>query len=463
MTRLFIRFYLGVIAILIAAWLIQSYLVRERSATQNLRVVEQALSGGARLARDELASASPRNADEAMQRIQARFEYPVNRFPLDVDWLTPAWKERLLKDEVVLFGDRIAIALPSQSSRRSESSPRSQPSPRSESSLPSELLPSALTKTPRTSSPGEALLLGPLPQFVGPSQTEVTFGYGIVFLLAAIAIAILLRPVVSQMRAVERTAAAIAQGDLSARIDSTKAPKDLALVRAFNSMADRTETLLRSQRELLQAVSHELRTPLARIRFAADLVESAKTDQERRTRLDAIDSATQKLDDLVGELLTYVRMDFQASNGPAETIDLHHLFSELIDIHAPLNPSIRFHDAGAGDPIRITTDRDGLARAIENLLSNAAKHAKREVCLQASVAGDQVLLFVDDDGEGVPIENRQKIFEPFVRLKDSQEPGTGLGLALVQRIVRRLSGEVDVGDSPLGGARFTVRLPRQAP
>ncbi len=307
---------------------------------------------------------------------------------------------------------------------------------------------------------GGALLFGPLPQFVGPSQTEVTFGYGVVFLLAAIAIAILLRPVAFQMRAVERTATAIAQGDLSARVDSTKAPKYLALVRAFNSMADRTETLLRSQRELLQAVSHELRTPLARIRFAADLVETAKSDEERRTRLDAIDNATQKLDHLVGELLTYVRMDSDVPSGTPVTIDLNLLFSELIDIHAPLNPAIRFQQDSSSQPFEITTDHDSLSRAIENLLSNAARHAKSQVHLQARTNNGEVLIEVDDDGEGVPPENRQKIFEPFVRLDNSQEPGTGLGLALVNRIAKRHGGSVQASESPLGGARFTLRLPK---
>ena len=456
MTRLFIRFYLGVIAILIAAWLIQSYLVRERSATQNLRVVEQALSGGARLARDELASASPRNADEAMQRIQARFEYPVNRFPLDVDWLTPAWKERLLKDEVVLFGDRIAIALPSQSSRRIL---RSQANPR----FPANSCRAHLTKTPRRAHRVRRCCWGHCLSSLAPVKPKSPSDMASFFSWRRLPLPSCFARWCHKCEPWNERPQRLLKGISRPESTAPKHPK------TWRSFALSTRWPIEPRHSSVRSGNYcrlsrtNLRTPLARIRFAADLVESAKTDQERRTRLDAIDSATQKLDDLVGELLTYVRMDFQASNGPAETIDLHHLFSELIDIHAPLNPSIRFHDAGAGDPIRITTDRDGLARAIENLLSNAAKHAKREVCLQASVAGDQVLLFVDDDGEGVPIENRQKIFEPFVRLKDSQEPGTGLGLALVQRIVRRLSGEVDVGDSPLGGARFTVRLPRQAP
>jgi two-component system sensor histidine kinase RstB len=423
MTRLFIRFYLGVIAILVGAWLIQSYVFRQRSETQNIRVVEQALSGGARLARDELSAASVHDASITFKGIEDRFDYPVQVFDLGDDWLNPRARDRLQNGQVVFLGSHVAIASDDDSGQR------------------------------------WGLLFGPLPQFVGPSQTEITFGYGIVFLLAAIAIAILLRPVASQLRAVERTATAITQGDLSARIDSSQAPKDLALVRAFNTMADRTETSLRSQRELLQGVSHELRTPLARIRFAADLVETAKTSEERRSRLEAIDSATQKLDDLVGELLSYVRLDSDVPEATSELIDVHALLAELIEIHAPLHPTKEFSVEKPNDSVYFTADRESLSRAIENLLSNAGRFAKRHIGVRAFEQEAGIVIQVDDDGEGVPEADREKILEPFVRLENSSPRGAGLGLALVNRIAKRRGGQVVVDTSPSGGARFTLDLP----
>jgi two-component system sensor histidine kinase RstB len=357
---------------------------------------------------------------------------------MDADWLKEPSRDRLFKGEVVFLGNHIAIASQSQASRDQ----------------------AALTGTAENElRRGWGLVFGPLPQFVGPSQTEISFGYGVVFLLAAVAIAILLRPVASQLRAVERTAAAIAQGDLSARIDSTQAPKDLALVRAFNTMADRTETSLRSQRELLQAVSHELRTPLARIRFAADLVETAKSDEERRTRLDAIDNATQQLDDLVGELLTYVRLDSDTPATTSEEINVRALLDELIEIHAPLNPSVQFVVQCDADSIRFFAHRQGLSRAIENLLSNAGRYAKQRVCIRVFHDNGDIVIQVDDDGDGISERDREQIFEPFVRLEDSSERGAGLGLALVSRIAKRHGGQVHVADSPSGGARFSLLLP----
>ena len=112
MTRLFIRFYLGVIAILIGAWLIQSYVFRQRSEAENIRVIERALSGGARLARDQLSGASPEQAPQIFRHIEDRFEYPVQAFDLEDDWLSSGMRARLQNGEVVFMGRHIAIASP---------------------------------------------------------------------------------------------------------------------------------------------------------------------------------------------------------------------------------------------------------------------------------------------------------------------------------------------------------------
>jgi two-component system, OmpR family, sensor histidine kinase RstB len=271
MTRLFLRFYLGVIVILLLAWQIQEYVYAQQSADQNARVVEHALGGGARLAKRRMLESPPERARQTLTELSDEFGYPVQYFKLSDSWVTDQVRKRLRRGDVVLLDRYISIAL----------------------------------------SDDAGLLLGELPQFVRPSTTVVNFGLGTIFILTAIAIAVLLRPVALQLRAVERTAAAIAAGDFSARIDTV--PSGFPLVQAFNTMADRQETLLQSQRELLQAVSHELRTPLARLHFATDLIASASTPEERNMRLATVNNATQELDELVGELLTYVRIESEAA------------------------------------------------------------------------------------------------------------------------------------------------------
>ena len=310
--------------------------------------------------------------------------------------------------------------------------------------------------------------LGPLPRFDEPSQAEISFALGGVFLLTAFGIAILLHPVIKQFRGVEKTALAIAGGNLSARIDQGRLRHHWPLAGAFNQMADRVETLLCSQRELLQTVSHELRTPLARIKFATELIDTADTAEQRQQRLAAIDDATDRLDDLVGELLTYVRLDAERLDGTGdkkdEAINVDELIDELIDLHAPLYPEIEFKTDVSGAPESILGHRPSVSRAIGNLISNAGKFARSKVVVTVTEKAGRVVFTVDDDGSGITPPDRESIFEPFKRLSvpeghDAGHVGTGLGLALVKRIAERSGGAIRVTDSALGGASFLLTLP----
>ena len=109
--------------------------------------------------------------------------------------------------------------------------------------------------------------------------------------------------------------------------------------------------------------------------------------------------------------------------------------------------------------------RDEITRVITHLLDNAARHAASTVEVSLRADGDTVYLLVDDDGPGVPVHERERIFERFVRLDEARqrdEGGAGLGLAVVQTVVTASGGTITVSDSPLGGARFQVELPEAA-
>ncbi len=421
MTRLFLRFYLGVIVILFVAWVIQAYVFQGTTDAENIKVIEVALGGGALLARDEVIEGGEANYEATIANIQSRFDYPVKVVRRQDRRLSPEMIRRLERGEAVLYRSQMEAAIPNTD---------------------------------------WLVELGPLPQFAGPTRSNVLLGLGSVLLLAAGAIAIVMRPIARQFRTVERTALAIADGNFSARIDEGKSKRGLPIVTAFNTMAGRVETLLRSQKELLQAVSHELRTPLARIKFATELVRSADDETKRLQRLDSIDEATDRLDDLVGELLNYTRLEQGAEVAPREVVEVDELMSEAITIYAPLQPSIQFNMSESSAPIELITYRAGLLRAIGNLISNAGKYARQ--CVEVSVAERDglVIITVDDDGSGIPEADRKTVFEPFKRLAGDTQPGAGLGLALVQRICQNLQGEVTIDTSPLGGARFQIKLPR---
>ena len=462
MTRLFLRFYVGVVAILVIAWLMQASFA-DLSSTQNVSVIEDALAGGVRLARNEVAELW--NEDKAVsamkyRQIAGNFEYPMQLVAFkDADWLVDPYRKRLMNGDVVLLREYVGIAIfPPDNHEKSlaEEIGTSENEISENGSAPSA---SGKAEAVKQQDPEYFLLFGSLPQFVGPSRSTATLGYGIIFLLAALAIAILLRPVAKQFRAVEQAATSIAGGDLQARIPSKSRSRDFALVTAFNAMAERTESLVRSQRELLLAVSHELRTPLARIRFATDLVVTSKTDGERRKRLDSIDTATEKLDSLVGELLTYARIDTHGPETVTEPVDVWNLIEQSVDFHAPLYPNISYNIPK--DPERLVTNAhpDSLARAIDNLVSNAGQYATTSVNLSASIKDQTVIITVEDDGDGIPETERETVFEPFVRLNNEDNRGVGLGLALVQRIAKQHKGLAKVTQSTMGGACLTIQLP----
>lgn len=423
MSRLFLRFYLGVIAILFAAWLIQAYVFRRAALENNISVVEDILAGGARLARERLVAENQEHWPETLAQLQQQFDYPLKITARAERSMDPSMTSRLDQGEIVLYRRDIVAALPQ-----------------------SDML----------------LELGPLPSFAGPTQMDITVGLGSVFLLIALGIAILLRPLVGGLRSVERTALAIAGGDLSARIGDGRRNLRLPLAGAFNTMADRLEQLLRAQKELLQAVSHELRTPLARIKFGTELLRCAEDPAQRTKRIEAIDDATDQLEELVGELLTYVRFDAQSDAADFEMCIVGELLEEAVDNYATLYPHIAFAVDLPKPDLSLQSLRTDLLRAVGNLVSNASKYGRSQVVVGASDDFDQILITVDDDGLGIPETQWMEVFEPFKRLgSDSSHPGAGLGLALVRRISRRLGGAVVISTSPQGGARFTMTLPKQ--
>lgn len=425
MTRLFIRFYLGVLFILFCAWSIQAFVFRQRSEAANIQVVEQALGGGARLACQKLAESSPLDRAAALEELQRHFDYPLR--VVAGDEIPQQAKDRFSQGDrqVVLVGrDGVGFVV-------------------------------------APIGGDEALEFGPLPSFVGPSQPELMTGLGLILLLAGAAIALLLRPVARQFRLVEQTAAAIAAGDFSARVDERKVSSATTLAIAFNNMASHTETMLRTQRELLQAVSHELRTPLSRIHFAIDLIRDAKDERQRDERLHSLETAAQDLDDLVGELLRYVRLE--TSEPPLEIADVEllPLVEDLIEKQSLTHAETRFEidESLSAGPIALRADRASLERALGNLMGNAGRFATARVRIGASQTASGVTIDVDDDGPGIPLPDRLRVFDPFVRLDTSQR-GVGLGLALVRRIVVNHGGSVAIEDSPLGGCRVRSVWPR---
>ena len=310
------------------------------------------------------------------------------------------------------------------------------------------------------SSNSRILRVGPVPEPPFHIAVQVLIVLVLALLASAAVTMALVRPILLRLRALRRTAEQISEGDLSARADEGGDDALGAVARSFNHMGERVQAVVRGQRELLQAVSHELRTPVARIRFDLEL---ARTDDPlvRRDKLTAIEESAIELDQLIAELTEYVR--FQSGPPPIRRclVAVGDEVARAIARHRHLAPNVAMV-AEIAPELEVAASPRHFRRVLDNLVSNAARHAASQLAIRANRCGHVVTLSVEDDGPGVPAADCQRIFEPFIRLDDSRartRGGTGLGLALVARILAWHGGAIAVDDSALGGARFESRWP----
>jgi signal transduction histidine kinase len=220
-----------------------------------------------------------------------------------------------------------------------------------------------------------------------------------------------------------------------------------------------------AMRTFLADASHELRTPVAALQATA---ERLLRDQPARPHRDAIEAQlardSGRLGHLVDDLLNLARLD--ARERPhREAVDLAEVASAAVAATPSADSTARVELVARG-PVPATGDREALLRAVRNLLDNACAVADT-VVIEVTQNPTGPTMSVSDNGPGVPPDQRERIFEPFVRLggraggRASQDPrdGTGLGLAIVRRTVESHGGTVTCDPTPNGGAQFTLRLP----
>ena len=212
-----------------------------------------------------------------------------------------------------------------------------------------------------------------------------------------------------------------------------------------------------AMRTFLADASHELRTPVAAIHATA---ERLLRDQPARPARDAIEAQlardSGRLGHLIDDLLNLARLD--ARERPhREPVDLADLAAAAVAATRTTDPAAHVELVSAG-PAPATGDREALLRAIRNLLDNAVEVADT-VAVEVTQTANGPTMSVTDNGPGIPADQRERIFEPFVRLPRSPRGGTGLGLAIVRRTIESHGGTITCDPAPVGGARFTLRLP----
>ena len=238
-------------------------------------------------------------------------------------------------------------------------------------------------------------------------------------------------------------------GNLGARVKVEGRDEVAALAESFNRSAGRIEELVAAHRLLLANCSHELRTPLARIGMAVSLLGDSADPKTR----DSLKQDVAELDLLIDEILLSSRLEAVPGLERHEPVDLLALAAE---------EAARYDIEASGDPVTVAGDRLLLRRVVRNLLENARRYAG-EGPIEISVAhkDGRAVLDVRDHGPGVPLDERERIFEPFYRMASSRETGrgAGLGLALVREIAHRHGGEAVCVAADGGGSRFRIDLP----
>ncbi|WP_250006620.1 HAMP domain-containing sensor histidine kinase [Actinoplanes sp. M2I2] len=231
------------------------------------------------------------------------------------------------------------------------------------------------------------------------------------------------------------------------------------LARTMNQMLARLQDSRDRQREFVADASHELRSPVASIRQVAEVAQAHPAALPDGELAETVLAESARLQRLVDQLLVLTRAD-DGGAVRADDIDLDDLV--LAEARRVGRGGLAVDTTGVGAG-RVRGDASALGQVIRNLADNAARHAVAALAVGVRESGDTVELTVDDDGPGIPADQRERVFQRFVRLDEARARdagGSGLGLAIVKEIVGAHGGTVAVSPSALGGARFTVRLPR---
>jgi len=329
---------------------------------------------------------------------------------------------------------------------------------------------SSLVKQPVLTSSGEKYILKVLPSPFIYHTTASFHDYKLYRLLVSfIIIALgsfwLSRSVVRPIKRLTEASEQMAEGDLSIRVKDKigdRSDELGELANAFNHMAERTEALLSNQQQLLRDISHEIRTPLTRQKIA---IELAKSDCADKSLLVKIEQQNTKLDELIDCLLTFSRLNNGSKTVPLETIESTPLIQSICEVSEleAHNKDIKIEQK----IFAIKSFQGNLmlaTRAIDNILGNALKYSPVHsiISVSSNVENGYLIIQIKDQGHGINEEHIPHVFEPFYRVDESRNSGTGgygLGLAIVDQIMKQHKGRIELGSNLPNGLVVSLFFP----
>jgi len=288
--------------------------------------------------------------------------------------------------------------------------------------------------------------------------------WSLIGLFLAIAVWFWVRPVWRDLEALRKTARALGEGNFERRAPEAKSSAFDLLTETMNGMAERIQRLIATQKELSSAISHELRTPIARMRFALEMLAETPEKEERERLWQMMEEDLDELDELIESSLAYSRFEREQPELHLTSVDFASWLADEVEslriLGRDLDISIDTSSLPEGQKVEL--DLKSMPYAVTNLLRNALKYTRSRIVVSTEVVGKNIRVHVDDDGIGIPPEERQRVFTAFTRLDRSRDRATGghgLGLAIVRLVLEQHGGSAFADESPLGGARFTLSWP----
>lgn len=234
------------------------------------------------------------------------------------------------------------------------------------------------------------------------------------------------------------------------------------LIDALNAYMERVRAQMAAQRRFIANAAHQLRTPLALLSTQASYALRESAADARQEALVALQASSGRLARLAEQLLTLSRAEPGSRRPRADRIDLTEAARHVLETQAPTaisrNIDLGLEEAG---PVPVIGDGTMLREMIVNLVDNALRYsaAGGTVTVKLAAVDGEAVLTVADDGPGIPMDERDHVFERFYRIAGSTEEGSGLGLAIVREVVENAAGRVTLGDGAAGGLVVEVRLP----
>ncbi len=289
-----------------------------------------------------------------------------------------------------------------------------------------------------------------------------------IIVFSVIAGGITARRVLRRIDTIRDTSTKIMSGNLSERVPLTRRNDEFdGLATNLNAMLDRIEQLLQGLKEVTDNVAHDLKTPLTRLRNKAEsALRDNATDDMRKDALESVIGESDRLIQTFNALLMIARVEAGAPSGALSEINVSDVVADLAELYGPVAEDASIEVTSTIEPdVMLKANRELIGQAMVNLLENAVKYARPDdgsvgkINVELRRDADIVRVVVADNGSGIPEADRKRVLERFVRLEQSRsEPGSGLGLALVNAVARLHGGAFRIEDNQ-PGVRAVLELP----